>query len=127
MAHSSATSPAERAVAEVVRAAPGRFAGRGRLTFATARKASEAGLRAFAAESGPAIEVDLSGVSSGDSAGLAVLLQWLGWGRRRGVAISFSQVPDSIRAMARISEVESILLRDASASAPAQPQPPPTR
>ena len=119
----SATSPSRRATVEVTRAGAGRFNVRGRLTFATARQAVEVGLRAFGGDSGSTIEVDLGEVSAGDSAGLAVLLQWLAWARRRSVALSFVRIPESIRAMARISEIESLLTHEAAARDAPHPGP----
>ena len=94
---------------EVIRAAPGRFAVRGPLVFASARRASEAGVRAFSAAAEKDLQVDCSAVTAGDSAGLAVLLTWLAWATRQGVTMRMVHVPEAIRAMARISEVEALL------------------
>ena len=102
---------------ELVRAAPGRFAVRGALTFASARRAYEAGVRAFSQESERSLSVDLSAVGEGDSAGLAVLLGWLSWAVRRGVTLQVDHVPESIRALARISEAETLLQAPATSAA----------
>jgi phospholipid transport system transporter-binding protein len=98
-------SPSEVAVVE---AAPNRYEVRGALTFGTARSALDAGLEAFAAARG-AITVDLSGVTAADSAGLAVLIEWLGWARRNAREVSVANPPDALRAIARICELEELL------------------
>lgn len=92
----------------IERTAPDRFAVRGPLTFATARSALKSGMDAFAAAPGP-IEVDCSGVDASDSAGLAVLIEWLGWARRAGRELRYASVPEAISAIARISEVDGLL------------------
>lgn len=55
------------------------------------------------------IEVDLSGVESTDSAGLALLVAWTGWARREKRKLAFTHVPKQALALAKISEVEGIL------------------
>jgi phospholipid transport system transporter-binding protein len=92
----------------VVESAPDRYAVHGALTFGTARRALDVGLHAFASARGP-FEVDLSGVSASDSAGLAVLIEWLAWARRNGREIRLANVPEALCAIARICEVEELL------------------
>ena len=55
------------------------------------------------------ILVDLGGVGASDSAGLALLIEWLRVARQGGQAIRFANVPAQIEALARISEVEDLL------------------
>ena len=93
----------------VVQSAPDRYAVRGPLVFATARRALAAGISALATSRGTPIEVDLSGVEASDSAGLAVLIEWLAWARRSGRSLHFAGVPDSLHTIARISELEGLL------------------
>jgi len=93
----------------VVESAPDRYAVRGKLTFATAGRALAAGTSALATSRGTAIEADLGGVEASDSAGLAVLIEWRAWARRNGRALRFANVPESLRAFARISELEALL------------------
>ncbi len=99
-------TPAE---VELVDLGAGRIQVRGALTFATARRARVAGAKLLSAQSGAALEIDCSAVSSSDSAGLAVLLDWLVLARRQGQALSLTNVPAPIRAVAEISDVEPIL------------------
>ncbi|HYB33508.1 MAG TPA: STAS domain-containing protein [Steroidobacteraceae bacterium] len=94
----------------LVPAADGHYAAEGALTFATARRARELGARLWAGN-GAALEVDCRGVTTCDSAGLAVLLDWLGAARRRGRALHYTNLPPGLTALARISEVEALLGR----------------
>src|SRR5690606_15080958 len=98
---------------EIVHVAADRCAVRGALTFATARRADEAGRRCFGSSQSASIEVDCSGITSSDSAGLAVLIDWLAFAKRRGKHLHYVAVPEQIRALARISEVEELLERGA--------------
>jgi len=88
----------------------GRLAAQGPLTFATARRAREQGLEAVAAATGT-LEIDCSAVTAGDSAGLAVLLDWLGAARQSGRKLRYTHLPQGLTALARISEAEELLAR----------------
>jgi phospholipid transport system transporter-binding protein len=94
---------------ELVDAGAGRIQVRGALIFATARRARAEGERVLAAPGNGPIEIDCAGVTASDSAGLAVLLDWLVLARRQGRALRFSGVPEPILAVAQISDVESFL------------------
>jgi phospholipid transport system transporter-binding protein len=104
-------SSAPSAPAEVVSVGADRLAVRGALTFATARLASAAGLRAIGACTARQLEVDCAAVTGADSAGLAVCLVWLSTARRNGRDMRFVNLPAHIRSLARISEVDSLLER----------------
>lgn len=75
--------------------------------FETANEVLERGDAAFRAH--PSVELDLSGVSDADSAGLAVLLTWIDRARRRGHVLRYTALPPQLVAIARISEVEPLL------------------
>lgn len=81
----------------------------GELTFATAREARQVGVLVLESSRAERIIVDCKGVTRADSAGLAVLLDWLAWGRRRSRAVSLTNLPPSLVAIARISEVDELL------------------
>jgi len=83
---------------------------RGELTFATARLAREIGVRALGGAGSGRVVVDCAGVTRADSAGLAVLLEWLAWGRRHGREVALENLPASLVAIARISEVDELLI-----------------
>jgi phospholipid transport system transporter-binding protein len=85
----------------------GRFVLRGEVGFRTARKVLEQTSAMFG--NVPVIKVDLSGVTQADSAGLALLIEWVSWARQAHREIRFFDIPEPIRAIARISEVEDVL------------------
>ena len=94
-------------------AQPGRVVVTGELTFASARDARQIGLTVLDRTTAGRILVDCSGVTRADSAGLAVLLDWLAWGRRRSRTVVLENLPQSLIAIARISEVDELLLQPA--------------
>jgi phospholipid transport system transporter-binding protein len=97
------------AVFEIVVTAPGRFAARGALTFANARSARSEGLHALRTSSARDLEVDCSGIAHSDSAGLAVLLDWMAVMKKDGRPLCFAHLPAGLLAVARISGVEEML------------------
>jgi phospholipid transport system transporter-binding protein len=88
-------------------AGPGRLLARGELSFATAEQALRDGLALL--PSGGACTIDLTGITSADSAGLAVLIEWLSVAADRGSKLSFDAVPAQLRAIARISDLEELI------------------
>jgi phospholipid transport system transporter-binding protein len=64
---------------------------------------------------GSLIEIDLAGVTAANSAGLALLLEWLDLSHARGSRLVFRHLPDSLARIAAVSNLESVLpLTDAS-------------
>jgi phospholipid transport system transporter-binding protein len=94
---------------ELTEAAPGQFAVRGPLTFATARQARDTGLAALRNISAREIGIDCSGITSSDSAGLSVLLDWLAFAKSAGRSLRYAGLPEQLKALARISDVEELL------------------
>jgi phospholipid transport system transporter-binding protein len=76
-------------------------------SLATARALLERGSALFGTLAD--VEVDLSAVTHVDSAGLAVLLAWLGRARRGGRVLRYRSIPAQLRGLARISAVEEML------------------
>jgi phospholipid transport system transporter-binding protein len=99
------------AAVELKESSPGKFTASGPLTFATARRARESGLVAFEAAGAGEIKVDCSGITSSDSAGMTVLLDWLAIARRSGRSMHFGNLPEQVQAIARISDVLELLER----------------
>jgi phospholipid transport system transporter-binding protein len=95
----------------LVAAPSGGLAAQGPLNFASARGACELGLRALAAATGTHLEIDCRGITVSDSAGLAVLLEWLGVAKRAGRALRYTQLPEGLAALAHISDVKELLER----------------
>jgi len=112
-----ALRPAQpRASFQLAGGADSRLAAEGPLTFANARIACALGLLQLAgagagAGAGAAFEIDCGALSPCDSAGLAVLLEWLGSAKRAGRRLRYVRLPPELRALAHISEVEELLTR----------------
>lgn len=85
----------------------GRFRLEGVLDATTVVRILKQGNEQFAGM--PAVQIDLSGVTATDSAGLALLIEWLRGARERGQLMRFGQLPEQLSALARISEVEALL------------------
>jgi phospholipid transport system transporter-binding protein len=96
----------------------GRFAIRGAFGFTTVTAILERSRQLF--DDVTVIKVDFSGVSDADSAGLALLLEWVSWARSARREMRFFEIPSQIRAVAEISEVDGIL--HAAESLAAQPE-----
>ena len=87
----------------------GRFVLSGDLTFATAEQILRQSEKPF--EDHTRIEVDLGGVEKADSAGLALLLEWITWANHTVREIRYVDVPERVLAIARTTEVEPLLYR----------------
>jgi phospholipid transport system transporter-binding protein len=95
---------------EIIAGEDGKAQIRGALTFATARRAREEGLRLGSASARRDLEVDCAGVKASDSAGLTVLLDWLALAKKDGRSLRYVNLPQGLLAIARISDVEQLLL-----------------
>ena len=92
--------------------AVGALTARGPLTFATARAARLAGIAVLtAAPAQPALVMDCAAVAAADSAGLAVLLDWLATAKATGHGLRYVGLSAGFAALARISEVDKLLAR----------------
>lgn len=87
----------------------GRFALSGEMTFDTAEQILKASEAPF--EEHTQIDVDLSEITASDSAGLALLLEWVTWANHSVREIRFSGMPEKILNIARTTEVEPLLTR----------------
>ena len=85
----------------------GRFRLSGVLDATTAGDVLEQSEQRFAAAE--RLDVDLGGVAESDSAGLALLIEWVRCARKRQQEIRFQNVPAQINALAKISEVEDLI------------------
>lgn len=103
--------PASAASIEFTESSPGNFGVRGALTFATARAARDSGLAAFSSSAARAFQVDCSAVTAADSAGMAVLLDWLSAAKRARRSLKYVALPEPVRALARIGDVLELLER----------------
>lgn len=68
------------------------------------------------------VEMDLGAVTESDSAGLALLLEWLRLARHANQQIHYVNMPAQISALARISEVDDLLATAGSGGTPQVPE-----
>lgn len=87
----------------------GKFGLAGEMTFATAEQVLRESEDLFAEY--PHIQVDLSAVTRADSAGLALLLEWITWANHNIREIRFVHIPERINAIAQTTEVDHLLKR----------------
>ncbi|MGH8378516.1 MAG: STAS domain-containing protein [Gammaproteobacteria bacterium] len=85
----------------------GRFRVDGRLDFESVAEALTTSQRLFAEYQ--AIQLDLSGVTATDSAGLALLIEWISRAQHGKCKLSFRNVPKQTMTLARISDVDKLL------------------
>jgi phospholipid transport system transporter-binding protein len=85
----------------------GRYALLGDLGIESAAGLLRRGEAAFSGQ--PEITVDLSGVTDADSAGLAVLIEWVRGARGEGRQIRFLGMPARLGDLARIGGVNELL------------------
>jgi len=85
----------------------GRFALEGEMTFATAGAILRESIEHFADHT--MLEVDLGGVTRTDSAGLALLLEWITWANHTVREIHFRKIPEKVTNIAQTSDVEDLL------------------
>lgn len=58
---------------------------------------------------GSEAHIDLKGVTRSDSAGLALLVEWLRLAEKRSVTLRFHNLPDQLREIARVSDLLPLL------------------
>jgi phospholipid transport system transporter-binding protein len=78
------------------------------LTFATVAALHEPGL-ALIASAGGGLTLDLESVPAVDSAGLALLIDWLAAARARSCQLHYAKPAPTLLSLARLSEVEPLL------------------
>ncbi len=80
----------------------------GPLQFTTVSALLEVGAAAISA--GHAAVIDLAGVTASDSSGLALLIEWLSVAKGAGRAVQYENIPSQLQQLARLSEVEELLV-----------------
>lgn len=93
--------------ATIEAAGQGRFTVGGVLNAGTVKAVLERSRSLFPASG--EFEVDLAAVTQGDSAGLALLIEWLRQAHERSQQLRLVNIPQQIAALARISDVEELL------------------
>lgn len=87
----------------------GHFTLSGEMSFDTAERILQASEQPF--EEHTRLEIDLAGVTMSDSAGLALLLEWVTWANHTVREIRFSGMPERVLAIAKTTEVDALLTR----------------
>lgn len=85
----------------------GRYALAGVLDFATVTRVAVSADALL--KRGADIDIDLAAVQFANSAGLALLLEWLDTARARGARLTYRNLPDSLARLAAVSNVASLL------------------
>ena len=88
-------------------AGPDRFLVAGPLQLDTVTRARRAGVDLL--DGRKTLTLDLQGVTRSDSAGLALLIEWMRAARQRRVQVHFENVPAQLQAIARASRLERML------------------
>lgn len=91
-------------------AGPGCHALDGELSFASVELALKKTSKFFT--SPPRMVFDLAGISKADSAGLALLLEWLRQAGLGGVELHYVNLPRQLLVMAQVAGVDGILIID---------------
>jgi phospholipid transport system transporter-binding protein len=92
---------------QLIQDAEGRYSLRGGLTFATASEALNETGGLFARRTG--LVLDLGGVDRADSAGVALMIEWLRRAKASGVELRYARLPKSLQAIIRVSGVEELI------------------
>ena len=79
----------------------------GSLHFTTVSALLTAGVEAIS--TARAAVIDLGDVVASDSAGLALLIEWLSIAKAAGRGLRFENIPTQLQQLARLSEVEELL------------------
>ncbi|MGA2341961.1 MAG: STAS domain-containing protein [Steroidobacteraceae bacterium] len=66
-------------------------------------------LGSAAIHQGRAAVIDLAAVTGSDSAGLALLIEWLSVAKDAGRALRYENVPAQLHQLARLSDVDSLI------------------
>ena len=91
----------------IQRVADGRLLLSGELDFTTVTRLNGEALKLL--EGADSICVDLHGIVRSDSAGLALLVEWMRAARRLGKPIQFLNIPQQMLAIARVSGLDEVL------------------
>lgn len=92
---------------DIRRVGAGRFAVVGDMNFSTVDQLLDRSAEVFSYQDN--LEIDLAGVERADSAGLALIIEWMKQARRSGAEIRLLNMPAQMRAISRTSELDDVL------------------
>jgi ABC-type transporter Mla MlaB component len=114
------STPASETPLELLPAAGG-FALRGSLTLGQVGPWRDRGRAALAAnggnDAGGGLRISLAELTRVDSAGLALLVDWIAWARGAQRTLAFGDIPPALLALARLSGLEALLAGPAGEAA----------
>ena len=87
----------------------GRYKVTGDLDFSSVAPLVEDGERLFASAGAGPLDIDLAEVGQANSAGLALLFEWLDQARGRGQTLRFNSFPNSLARIAAITNLTGLL------------------
>lgn len=93
---------------QIASAGDGRVAISGDLTFETVSTLRERGVELLGREGD--VTLDLNAVTRADSAGLALMIEWLKQAKRRDATLQVVNMPEQMLAIARMSKLDEVLL-----------------
>ncbi|MGI9271320.1 MAG: STAS domain-containing protein [Woeseiaceae bacterium] len=99
---------------DLVDVGDGKFELSGDMSFMTAEQILRASESSFAGQKN--LQIDLSGVKKTDSAGLALLLEWMSRAKHAGGDIQFDAIPEKVHAIAQTADVADLLGHSSSSS-----------
>lgn len=91
----------------LTRLGDGRFRLEGGLDFSTVSRLAASGRGLFGR--GASVDIDLAGVDSANSAGLALLLEWMDLARASGARLTYRNLPESLARIAAVSNLDTLL------------------
>ena len=100
------SNPTQTATFEALEGSRSRLIGP--LHFTTVSALLSLGIDAI--EHGRAAIIDLGGVTDSDSSGLALLIEWLSVAKKSEHALHYENIPVQLHQLARLSEVEELLI-----------------
>ena len=80
----------------------------GRLDFTTATQVLAAVNEQLHAAKSSQI-IDMAGITASNSAGLAVMIEWLAEAQRADQQLTFENIPDSLRQISTVCQVDSLI------------------
>ncbi len=86
---------------EIIKTSPSDYQIKGELSFATINKSTLNALKFQRTTS--AITIDLQKISKIDSAGLALLIEWIKFARAQQTELQFTNIPGQLTALANLS------------------------
>jgi phospholipid transport system transporter-binding protein len=94
---------------ELIEGESGVFRLEGELSFGSSVRALKRSERLFSPNS--VVTFDMGGIERADSAGLALMLEWIRRSREVGAALQFTHIPEQLLAIARVAGVDGIITR----------------